>query len=262
MHRIMMVIPVSALFSSLALGQTVESSLADLVSADWTVSARGFERLSRMPDVWQRSDVAAGLLQAYDRAQQTVAETFNRSGGKLGVSDVYGEEFGEHLNQLFTQCLKVCERQALLSQMLRETTSGSILRRHTFELLGVYGVATFSAVQRARIDSAFVVGARDPDWSVRDASLGGIGAFIRGDSAITPARRAFLRQAVVNAAADTQHQVRMTAVRRLADFGGPEDLALLRQMADSDPLQVMRRGRQVFPVRETAAAELRRLEKR
>jgi hypothetical protein len=41
MHRIMMVIPASALFSSLALGQTVESSLADLVSADWTVSARG-----------------------------------------------------------------------------------------------------------------------------------------------------------------------------------------------------------------------------
>jgi hypothetical protein len=53
----------------------------------------------------------------------------------------------------------------------------------------------------------------------------------------------------------------MTAARRLADLGGPEELVLLRQMADSDQLQVMRQGRTVFPVRELATSELARIRK-
>jgi hypothetical protein len=261
MKRIAMIIPACLMVSSLAAGQTIESSVAELVSDNWTISARAFQRLSRTPGAWERAEVAAGLLRAYDRANRTVAETFRKSGGKLGVSDVYGEEFGEHLSQLFNTCRRVCERQALLDQMLGETVPGSILRRHTYELLGAYGVSTFSIEQRLLIDSAFTVGARDPEWPVRDAALRSIGTFVRTDPALTPARRAVLRQAVVRAAADPQLQVRMTAARRLADLGGPEELVLLRQMADSDQLQVMRQGRTVFPVRELATSELARIRK-
>ena len=86
MKRIAMIIPACLMVSSLAAGQTIESSVAELVSDNWTISARAFQRLSRTPGAWERAEVAAGLLRAYDRANRTVAETFLSCAGFRGHS--------------------------------------------------------------------------------------------------------------------------------------------------------------------------------
>jgi hypothetical protein len=234
-----------------------------LQSANWQLSARTYDSLNRRPEVWRNAAMAEALLHAVRNANATVASTFRESGGKKGVSDVYGEEFGENLSRMFDTCLKYCDRRALLGQMLVEAQPGSVLRAHTFELFGAVGVVTFSADQRIQIDSALAAGVQsDQDWPVRDAALRAIGVFVRTDPQLSQSRRKVLRDAVLGAVADRQAQVRATVVRRLADFGSPEDLALLQQIAKNDPERTLRNGQEFFPVRDLANSELRRLKLR
>jgi hypothetical protein len=232
-----------------------------LTSADWTVRMKAFDALNARSNAWSEPGMAGALEHLFERENRMIAATLRESGGTVGVSDKYGEGFTYYYSSLFNACLARCDRGDFLTVLLGDAVRGSPVREHTLEVLGM-NVMRFNAEQRGKIDEALAQAAGDStNEFVRDAALRAIGEVVRRDAALGSSQRARLHQAVVGAAEDRRLMIRLTVVRRLADFGEPGDVALLQCMASQDTLQRVSAGRVTYPVRDEANRALARARK-
>jgi len=225
------------------------SALAQLESATWIERAKTF--LPVPENQWATPDMRAALLALYARELRFIVATLVESKGKQGVSDKYGEEYGEYYTRVFGMCLSYCDRASLLDVMLNNARPGSEMRFGMLESLGRFAMR-FPVSQRVRIDSTLVHGMADTSASVQVAALTGLGMLLRADQDLGPERRGRIHRALQAATAAKHPDVRESAVGRLAFLADPADLPLLTRLAESDPARSTSRGVTTYPVREAA----------
>jgi hypothetical protein len=225
-----------------------------LRSADWGQRAKALEALRSKPALFAAPGMAATLLQSLGREMEVIRATLRESRGAVGVSEKYGEGFGEYYSELFEACLTYCENQGLLALMLRDARNGSEAQSSAVELLGVVrNHATFLPQHRRVIDSALVAAATFPEsFMVRSAGLTALGNVLQANRSVAPEDKLRMRGAIVGATKDAYSSVRMAAVSALGDLRDPNDLPLLRQIAGGDTAQSVNQGKVNFPVRDQA----------
>ena len=198
--------------------------MRQLESTDWRRRAIAFTAIDRDPRAWEQPPAARSLLNLVEREDALQKETLLSSNGAVGVSDRFGEEYSEYAARALDQCLRFCDRDKLLTMIVRDVRSGPT-RQSAIELLGnTYKRVWTIPNQRLRIDSALVAAASDPSsWFVRAAAVSALSAPVRAWSDLPTQERERIRGAIIEAARDSSGPVRGTAVRRLGEleeFGG------------------------------------------
>jgi hypothetical protein len=203
--------------------------------------------------------MAASLLHLLEREDVVIGSTMIQSNGTAGVTDIYGEGYAEYYGALLDACLAYCDKDGLLTLLLRNARTGAEDQSSAIDLLGNVRGRGFNLKQRTRIDSTLMIAAANPrSFLVRNAALGALDVSI-ADSALPAEARERIHTVVVAAAADPDFRVRRSAVGMLAEFGGKADFDLIRQAAENDTAVVVSKGKATYPVRDRATRALAKL---
>ena len=76
------------------------SALSDLKSTNMQRRIDAYDRLSKDRAALKTTEVIGALLDLLDRENQLIHKTLVDSDGKIGVSDKYGEGYGEYVAEL------------------------------------------------------------------------------------------------------------------------------------------------------------------
>lgn len=234
---------------------TVAQAAREFRSGSIKKRMAAFESFDR-PANWARPAAAQALLALLEREDSLAAAVGRESAGRLAAGDKYGEGYGEYSSDVEDRCLKYCDREAMLTHILDNVSHVPELRAGEVEWLSaIYGDSLFSPGQRARINSAFIVGARDAtSFITRSFGLRAVRVALR--SGLTSAAdSARFHQAVVADAWDPYLDNRLDVIHQLGQFHDPADLPLLQRLALTDTAQRVEGGRTIYPVRVAARAE-------
>ena len=234
-------------------GQNSNASLRGLESADWHQRAAAFAAIDKNPHAWQQPRLALSLLSLVEREDVLQKATLQSSNGKVGVSDRFGEEYSEYAARALDECLRYCNRDKILAMIVRDARSGPT-RRGAIELLGnAYNRFGFSLSQRIRIDSTLVEATSEPSsYLIRASALSALGEAIRTGNDLPAQERGRLHETAVAASKDPAADVRISAVRRIGEFGDSGDVPLLKRIAEVDSARSMTHGGVSYPTREAA----------
>jgi hypothetical protein len=223
------------------------------------VRSNAFEIVQRRPTAWSEPSMATALLRLLEREDDLIASTLRESNGAVAAGDKYGEWYSEYHGELQVACLTYCDKDGLLTLLLRNASNGSEVQSTAVDVLGVVRRYGFNLRQRLRMDSALIVSAAYPrSFMIREAALRALHVSI-DDGDLPDNARQRIHTAVVLAVTDPDFRVRRSAVGMLPEFGDKADFDLIRQAAAGDTAAVMSKGRLTYPVRETATRALARL---
>jgi len=203
--------------------------------------------------------MSAELLHLLETEDELIASTIRESHGRIGVSNKYGEEFGEYHAQVFELCLKRCGKAGLVRVMVHNARQGSESRGTTLELIATVFDQGFSDEQRDQLSGALVSGATDTTSAFnRYFAMNGIGRMLQ-TTLVSPQRREDMHRAVIANVTDPLTDNRSYAVQTLAKFRDARDRPLLTAIAGNDTARTVSRGKTVYPVRGAALAALEKL---
>jgi hypothetical protein len=174
-----------------------------------------------------RPDVREALLSLVDREDELVVETLRESDGQVGVSVKFGEEFGEYL--------------ALLSDTVDSFADWTDPRHVCILVRASYDPESQFAAKIAAHGTVslpcLIETSRSDVWIVRaqviPVMVQALARSADSDSIVGQAAK----QIIVGALHDPSSSVRRRTVRALADYGGQDMIAPLRQLAEGDPVQ-------------------------
>lgn len=230
-----------------------------LQSPDMETRSTAYAALRHRRGAWSEPGMADALLHLVEREDELIASTLRESHNTVGVSDKYGEGYGEYYSDLLDTCLANCDKDGLLTELLHNARNGAEGQWSALELLQVVNNGRFTLQQRLRIDSTFVAAATyKGSFLVRRRALSALGEALQ-ESDLPAVAREEIHRAAVAAAADEYPNVRTSALVLLATFGDQADIELLRRAAASDTATIVSGGRVTYPVRATAAAQLAKL---
>jgi hypothetical protein len=209
-----------------ATNQSVSDLLAGLRSDDWTERAQAFERLRSDPRALSDSKVQEGLLSVLDRENQLVESTLRDSQGHVGVSDKYGEGFGEYVGELgetvdsfanwndpHQVCIFVHEPYNPESRFAAKIASHANVSVPC--LVQMYG----SDVGLIRAEASAVL----------------VQALGKSKNQIDLTATQKVKRVVLTALQDPDESVRSSTVRALGMFGEVDMIPALEQVAETDP---------------------------
>lgn len=230
-----------------------------LRSADWTKRAEAFEKLSADSNAFASSSMSAELLHLLETEDEVIATTLRESHGRVGVSDKYGEGFGEYDAQVFELCMKYCDKAGFVRHLLYGARRGSETRNSSLEVIAPVFNHGFSQEQRDQLSDALIAGASDSTSNfIRYSSLLAINGVLRTGLVSAPRRDGMRRVAIANAN-DAYDLLREAAVSALGEIHDPRDRALLRDIAERDTSRTRIHGKMTYFVREAALKALDKL---
>ncbi len=232
--------------------------IQQLRSRDWAKRAEAFETLSADSSAFATPSMAAELLHLLETEDELIASTIRESHGRVGVSDKYGEEFGEYRSDVFDACLKRCDKSGLVRLLLQNARPGSETRGSSLELIAVVFDRGFSGEQRDQLAGALISGAGDTSYFNRFFSLRAIDRVVP-TTLLSSRRRQEMRQAVIANVGGGPTDIRVWAVRLLGAFRDPQDRALLSGIAVNDTARSVNHGKVSYPVRDEALKALEKL---
>jgi hypothetical protein len=200
--------------------------LTGLRSENWSERAEAFERLRSDPNVLSDPKVQESLLSLLDRENHLMESTLHDSQGQVGVSDKYGEGFGEYVDELGDAvesfgnwndprqvCIFVHEAYNPDSRFAAKIASHANVSAPC--LIQMYG----SDVGLIRAEASAVL----------------VQALGKSKSQINLPTTQEVKQVVRKALRDPDDSVRSFTVRALGEFGEEDMIPALQQVADADP---------------------------
>lgn len=204
----------------------VATMLAGLHAAKWTDRAEAYEELRDDPMAIPKPEVQSALLELLNRENQLTELTLRDSHEKVGVSEKYGEGFGEYVDELgdtvdtFANwndprqvCIFVHEAYNPESKFAAKIASHAKLA--TPCLIEMYR----SEVGLVRAEAAGVL----------------VQAVAKAQDQLDRNTIGMAIQLIGRALRDPDDAVRSTSVRALSKFAGPDMIPALEQVAQSDP---------------------------
>src|SRR5271157_2244348 len=86
--------------------ETIPGLVEGLRSATWSDRAAAFSGIANQPNLWDKNEIRAALVDTVDRENGIIKSVYRESGGKVGVSSKYGEAYSEYTTQLTDFVLK------------------------------------------------------------------------------------------------------------------------------------------------------------
>jgi hypothetical protein len=246
------VIALSVILAAALQAQAPSSAVADIESAELARRKLAFEIINSRGEFASRR--GALLMRLLVREDSAVAATLGSG------ADGIGEGWEEYHAALVDACLASCDKQAFLDYQLSRARRGQRADAAAIELLAIVRTKGFSRAQVESIDSAVIAAiASRQDVKMRHAGVAGIRRALTDSSRITAAMRVRLLEALRAATFDTLPTIRESAVRALAEAAEAADLPRLLHLAANDTLRSTRRGEPYYPIREAAAAGVRKI---
>jgi hypothetical protein len=274
--------------SSVAAQSSPTARAEDLRSSEPAARELAFEKLNRHPDTFAVAGMAELLLATVKKENALIYGTLSRSNGQEGVSDRYGEGYGEYASVLSEVCLRYCNLSnpdavrtlasgpfagaSVIGQTLAAKYPALVLpialenaRRGTFgrQIEGIDLLAetlrlehTLTAVQRRSLDSALVSSMGSESQIVSSIAVNAVNGAFQAGAQIDDNRRAAYHRALIAATKSAYTDTRIGAVRGIAQFRDPQDRALLTELAARDSARTTKGGRIQFPVRDAASTAL------
>lgn len=223
-----------------------------LRSDDWVERARGVQQVEALSSLGLSGAAKLDLVSVLERELRLVEQSYRRG---VGVSNVLGEAYGEHL--------------AALQALVRRDADYSDDRVLRVLALGVYNPNSQFAHELARragerllpIAKGMVGSDLDGTRWNGVALLGGL-YVSREELSLSAAALNEIRTTLYGAARHDDPATRRWAVRSLGAGRSLQDAAILQSIASSDPASRSHEARGViFPVREAAAEALREIQR-
>lgn len=209
-----------------AANRSVGDLLTRLRSEDWSERAQAFEQLRSDPSALRDPKVQEVLLTVLDHENRLMESTLRDSQGHVGVSDRFGEGFGEYVDELgdtvdsFANwndarqvCIFVHEAYNPDSQFATKIASHANVSVPC--LIQMYG----SDVGLIRSEASAVL----------------VQALAKSKSQVSTTTSQEVKQVVLRALQDPDDSVRSSTVRALGKFGGGDMIPALQQVAEADP---------------------------
>lgn len=262
---------IGAFSSADAQNRSTAQLVADLDSDNPGTRATAFQSLRNTQGGLSSPGVPAALARLVEKENALVEATLRNSGGKLGIADVFGEDFAEYVGSVATECAERCtlddprvalalsralsgtnplaarvaarQGPALLTAFLEDAynkggmDSGVIQQDESLVWLGVIAVNSdvLSDRQTALIDSALVACIRRTcERGIDFEAVRSIGNIVDKRTGMAQTRRESLHAAVIVAIASSESTTRLAAVQALGNFRDARDLPLLERLRVND----------------------------
>ena len=226
--------------------------MAVLRSDDWVERAKGVDTIAALPGAHLSEAIVSELVAALERELQIVEASLRRG---IGASNEYGESYGDYL--------------AILQGLVRRNADLSDDRVLRVLAMGVYN--PFSPFVAELVDRA---GSRVTPLAheMAESDLAGtrwnglalLGRLYERREALSLSAAAVtqIRTTLYRAAQHDASSTRSWAVIAIGAGGSRQDVAFLRQIAESDPAFREHEAKgTVYPVREVALEALAAIER-
>jgi len=249
-------VAVGLLVSVVCLGQQKPASnpsLADLLiqlnSNQWTARAKAFQQLSTDPKTLGKVQVQEALLDLLDRENQLIESTLRDSHGQVGVSDKYGEDYGEYVAQLGETIDSFANWSDSRQVCIFVHESYNPESRFAAKIAAHASVAVPCLIQMYSSDVGLTRAEAAPVL---------VQAWAKAGKQLDPSLGVKVKQIIVAALHDQDEAVRSHTIGMLAKFGGQDMIPALKQVAETDPSPEV----QGHSIRKRAAKAIEAIEKR
>jgi hypothetical protein len=276
-----------ALVTAARLGGQSQIPLGNLLvqfnSPDPVQRANAFYALRATPGALANLGRSGTLLRALERENRLIYSTLDESNGTMGVSDKYGEGFGEYTSAIWSACVTYCDKHD--PSLVRVFANGPLFPNHfmdqlatdhgremlpiilklaqpgkydrqigALKMLGSIGRLSrdLSPTDRTKLDTSLIAATESPSMNVPGIAVQVIGDVISAGSPLTSAQRTAYHLAILRCASNQYAPIRQTAVRALVVNADPSDLPLLQKLASGDTARNVNHGMISYPVREEA----------
>lgn len=239
---------------------SLTSLLAALKSPNWDDRYAAYEKIKENQEALKRSDVRDALVNLLDRENQYVHKTLEDSNGGEGV----GESFGEYQDDLaltlmeiinWKDAREVCilaesDEDALseMSVMLVEKGGGTMIPC-------LLKIAKGTAYDHQ--DSEFMLSVDRTDSIPKLVALGDITPHLTTDD------RQRIQEATFSGLRDKDLAVRQETVRAVGEYGTPDLIPVLQEIARSDPYsRPTNNGNRSYDVRNLATKAIQSIQER
>jgi len=206
-------------------GPDISTLLTTLHAADWTARHDAVEQLQNDPQALAQADVRKALVDLLDRENQVSVSTLRESAETVGVSDKFGEDYSEYVDEL--------------SQMVESFADWTdprqvcVLVRHPYNPKSAFSnkIAAHGKVALPCLMELF-----RSDLGTLRAKAGPVVVHVLATAKdIDPKTRQVAQEMVVNALRDPNQLVRSFVIFGLADYGTPDSIAALQLVVETDP---------------------------
>lgn len=235
-------------------GAPLALPLSDLKAPDWLQRRAAYMKITVSEETLQRPDVKTALVDLLESENQLIRKTLVDSNGEIGVSGKYGEDYSEYYATLLGTVEKIVDwhdphQACILAQ-------GSYNPGSRFAAaLAAKGGATVAPCLLRMAESNFMFD--------RHESIPVLVQLSAVANDLSPSVQQQVSETVRRGLRDSNVGVRLVTVQAVREFGTPEMIPLLQEIARSDPYsRRLDNGQQRFSVRDAAAQAIQSIQQR
>ena len=224
-----------------------------LESPDPSERAKAFEALVRLPAVLQTSAGIQAIVKLLQRETALIESTLRDSNGKVGVSEKYGEGYGEYYSKVLGLLATIGNKNDpevldILARAVYEADSGFAV-----ELAKTKGIQILPAI----FDLC-----KKPLVGSRMQGIEMLGTIVHENKALSAAAKTQMKTAVSAALRDADGAVRQSATAVLGEIGDARDISDLEMVAKNDKGVLLESGERRYFLRDAAAKAIVKIRQR
>jgi hypothetical protein len=200
--------------------------LTQLKSDQWAERAKAYEQLSSEPKGLDNPKVKEALLDVLDRENRLIESTLRDSLGQVGVSDTYGEGFGEYVGDLGETVDSFANWSDSRQVCIFVHESYNPDSKFAAKIASHAKVAVPCLIQMYGSDVGLIRAKASPVL---------VQVLAKAKDQLDPNTIDKAKQVIARALRDPEDSVRSSSVRALGKFGGEEMIPALKQVSESDP---------------------------
>jgi hypothetical protein len=228
---------------------SVVSSLSELRSDDAGERAEAYEQLRSDPSAIHSPKVQTALLDLLDREEHVIESTLRGSHEQVGVSDKYGEGYGEYVAELADTVNSFADWNDPHQACILVHESYNPDSRFAAEIASHWKTAIPCLVKMYGSDVGLTRGQAAPVL---------VRALTYSRDGLDPATLQAVRGIIVRALHDPHEAVRGNTVEALGSFGGEDMIPTLKAVAETDPSPEV----QGHSIRKSASQAIAAIQKR
>jgi hypothetical protein len=232
-----------------AIKPTVADQLIQLRSKQWTERAKAFQQLSTDDKTLSDAQVREALLDLLNRENQLIESTLRDSHGQVGVSEKYGEDYGEYVDQLGATVDSFANWNDSHQVCIFVHESYNAESRFAAKIAAHASIAVPCLIQMYSSDVGL---------TRAEAAPGLVQALAKGGKQLDPATVNKVKQIIQTALLDSDDAVRSSTITALGKFGEVDMVPALRKVAETDPSPEI----QGYSIRKSAVEAIAAIQKR
>jgi hypothetical protein len=226
---------------------------SDLKNLDWQQRWHAYDSIVAHEDNLKRQDVRDAMMGLFELENGVIRQTLAESKGERGISDKYGESYGEYYARLMTTVEETADWHDPRQLCILADGGYEPMSAYARRLVTDGGAAVLPCLLKAA----------HGDFYLRYQTVPTLVHLYSVAKNLSPAEREQIRQIIIGGVRDPIVLVRQPTVEAIGKFGDAEMIPILQDVARSDPQsRLLDNGQLRFDVRDAATKAIQSIQQR